>query len=180
MEFSFNQYHAYAKEGIYRALKEICREECDYPVVICIGTDLSIYDSFGPLVGTMLQNCNPKCYIYGTLEHPVTAKELKYLNTFLAKTNPNGKRLVIDAAVGERGEIGQIRVQDRGIYPGKGIQKNYERCGDYAILGIDTERSILQQSLSELTRLRLVYQMAQTVSEAVCLFLNNLASMRAV
>lgn len=180
MEFTFNQYHAYAKEGIFRALKELCKEEYELPVIVCIGSDLSICDSFGPLVGTMLESKGLPCYLYGTLRHPVTARELKYLDDFLSNTNPHGKRLVVDAAVGERNEIGLIRVQTGGLYPGKGVQKNYRKFGDLSILGIDAERSLLQHSLTELTRLRLVYQMAQTVSDALYLFLNNINLLKAM
>ena len=46
--------------------------------VVCIGTDRSTGDSFGPLVGFMLSRCRIYDFdVYGTIEEPVHAMNLK-------------------------------------------------------------------------------------------------------
>ena len=59
------------------------------PVIVCIGSDLAIGDSLGPITGSMLKYKTQGLgvFVYGTLATPVTAKEIKYLRTFLRATN---------------------------------------------------------------------------------------------
>ena len=77
------------------------------PVVVCIGSDLAIGDSLGPIVGSMLKykTQGVNAYIYGTLALPVTAKEIKYFQTFLKQSHPGEQVIAVDAAVGAEGDI---------------------------------------------------------------------------
>ena len=51
------------------------------PIIVCIGTDAVIGDSLGPLVGSMLKGLlKGKTYIFGTVESPITAKEVAVLD----------------------------------------------------------------------------------------------------
>ena len=107
MEYSFHIYNKLAADGISVAADRllsahflygkrkrtgagICstqiEEELDGdrkskekpPVVVCVGSDLAIGDSLGPIVGSMLKYKTQglQLYIYGTLAAPVTAKEI--------------------------------------------------------------------------------------------------------
>ena len=46
-------------------------------VVVCFGTPLVSGDALGPKVGTLLQNWNLPCFVYGTEDRPVTATNMK-------------------------------------------------------------------------------------------------------
>ena len=138
------------------------------PVALCIGSDLVIGDSLGPVCGTLLQErCRAGIFVYGTLRHPITAKEVKYLNDFLKETHPDSKVIAVDAAVGEAGDIGLIKLTDGGLLPGLGANKKLPRIGDVGILGIVAEKSLFNYSLLNLTRLKLVWQIAERIAEGI-------------
>ena len=94
MDYSFNLYNALATQGICLSLKKILPLQSQPPVILCIGSDLSVGDSLGPVAGTKLreklQGLN--CYVYGTLSKPITAHEVKYMNEFLRSTHRNSNR----------------------------------------------------------------------------------------
>ena len=82
MEYSFNLYNALAPQGICLTLRKMLTKFSKTPTVLCIGSDLSVGDSLGPVTGTMLkeQLSGLNCYVYGTLAKPITAHEVKYMN----------------------------------------------------------------------------------------------------
>jgi putative sporulation protein YyaC len=139
------------------------------PIVVCIGSDLAIGDSLGPLVGSMLRYKTQGlgAYIYGTLGSPVTAKEIKYARTFLKQTHPYSQVIAIDAAVGEEGDIGMIKLTDKPLSPGAGAGKKLGTLGDISIMAIVAEKSLVSTSLFNGTRLNLVYSMAEIIAEGV-------------
>ena len=95
------------------------------PVVVCIGSDLAIGDSLGPITGSMLKYKTEGLgvFLYGTLSAPITAKEIKYMREFLKETHRKSPIIAIDAAVGEKGDIGLIKIDDAPIKPGAGANK---------------------------------------------------------
>ena len=139
------------------------------PVVVCVGSDLAIGDSLGPIVGSMLKYKTQglELYIYGTLAAPVTAKEIPYMQTFLKETHKGSQILAVDAAVGEKGDIGLIRISDTPLMPGAGANKKLGALGDIAVMGIVAEKSVSNYGLLSSTRLNLVYTMAEIISEGV-------------
>ena len=139
------------------------------PIVVCIGSDLAIGDCLGPLVGSMLRYKTQGlgAYIYGTLGSPVTAKEIKYARTFLKQTHPYSQVIAIDAAVGEEGDIGMIKLTDKPLSPGAGAGKKLGTLGDISIMAIVAEKSLVSTSLFNGTRLNLVYSMAEIIAEGV-------------
>lgn len=139
------------------------------PVVVCVGSDLAIGDSLGPITGSMLKYKTQglQMYLYGTLAAPVTAKEIPYMRTFLKETHAGSQILAIDAAVGEKGDIGLIRITDTPLLPGAGANKKLGAIGDVSIMGIVAEKSLSNYGLLNTTRLNLVYTMSEIISEAV-------------
>ena len=133
------------------------------PVIVCVGTDLVTGDSFGPLVGTLIKNkLQGKSFIYGTLDSPITAKEVGVLYNNLKKLHPLSKVLVIDAAVGVEEDVGTVKIKGEGVKPGLGYNKDLPLIGDVSIIGIVSSAS---NSLS--VRLGLVYRLALDVSNGV-------------
>ncbi len=173
MEFSFHFYNTMAETGIFLALSRLIKPCAAPPVILCIGSDLAIGDSLGPITGTMLRRSGFGGYVYGTLKTPVTAKEIKNIDTFLRKTHPRSKIIAVDAAVGEESDIGLIKVVDAPLKPGSGANKRLGRVGDISILGIVAKKSAFSYSLLNLTRLSMVYNMAETVCGALQMFLSG-------
>lgn len=173
MDYSFNLYNALATQGICLSLKKILPLQSQPPVILCIGSDLSVGDSLGPVAGTKLreklQGLN--CYVYGTLSKPITAHEVKYMNEFLRSTHPENPVIAIDAAVGLAGDIGLIKFAKKGIKPGSGANKRLAKVGDVSIMGIVAEHSAFNYSLFSATRLNVVYKMAEIIAEGVASFI---------
>ena len=140
-----------------------------------MGSDLAIGDSLGPLVGSLLKHKTQGvgAFIYGTLASPITAKEIKYIRPFLKATHPFSQCVAVDAAVGDAGDIGLIKLLDKPLLPGAGAQKRLGTVGDISILGIVAEKSVANFGLLNTTRLNLVYSMAQIISDALANLLWN-------
>lgn len=172
MDYSFNLYNSMAPGGICLSLKKILPSFTSSPVFLCIGSDLSVGDSLGPVTGTKLKEklSNLNCYVYGTLAKPITAHEVKYMNEFLKATHPDSPIIAIDAAVGIAGDIGLIKIAKRGIKPGSGANKKLCKVGDVSIMGIVAERSVFNYSLFSATRLNVIYKMAEIISEGLSSF----------
>ena len=170
MEYSFHFYNGMAETGILTALNALAQNFKSAPVVLCIGSDLAIGDSLGPIVGTMLKRKGFCGSLYGTLKNPVTAKEVKYINDFLRKTHPNAPVIAIDAAVGDDSDIGLIKVAGGALKPGSGANKRLGKVGDVSILGIVAGKSTFSYSVLNLTRLNLVDAMAEAISDAILSF----------
>ena len=173
MDYSFNLYNSLAPGGICIALKKIAAPQSFAPVFLCIGSDLSVGDSLGPVTGTKLKNmlAGLNCYVYGTLAKPITAHEVKYMNDFLKKTHPGSPIIAIDAAVGQAGDIGLIKIAKRGLKPGSGANKKLGKVGDVSIMGIIAEQSMFNYSLFSATRLNIIYRMSDIIAEGITSFM---------
>ena len=180
MDYTFHLFNKLAADGITVATDKILAEKAgagtvltentpQLPVVVCIGSDLAIGDSLGPLVGSMLRfkTQGLGAFIYGSLSAPVTAKEVKYIGKFLKRTHAGRQVIAVDAAVGEESDIGLIRVSDQPLKPGAGASKDLGKFGDMTVMGIVAEKSVGNYALLHSTRLRLVYKMAEQISDAL-------------
>lgn len=156
----------YSKNCIAQSLKE-CNENKLLPIFVCVGSDLILGDSLGPLVGTLLKNKGINNYIYGTLATPITAKEVNYLNEYLNGVHKNTVFISVDAAVGNENDVGLIKICNKGLKPGLGVNKNLKTVGDISIIGVVAEKSINNRSLFYMTRLNLIYKMARIIAEGV-------------
>jgi putative sporulation protein YyaC len=169
MDYAFHFYNSMAETGLMMALERCLGESAAPPVVLCIGSDLAVGDSLGPITGTLLKRKGAEfCgFVYGTLKTPVTAKEVKYVNDFLRKTHPGSKIIAVDAAVGEDSDVGLIKVSGSSLRPGSGANKRLGKVGDVSVLGIVARKSAFSYSLLNLTRLNMVYSMAETIADAI-------------
>ena len=161
MQRAFHYQNGMAETGILLSLQKSIGNGRP-PVILCIGSDLAVGDSLGPVTGTMLTRLPSagRGYLYGTLRQPVTAREARYLTPFLRRTHPGAPIIVVDAAVGAESDIGLIKVSDGGTRPGAGTNKFLPKVGDVSF----------STALFQLTRLRVVYRMAEIVSRAVDAF----------
>lgn len=169
--YSFSVFQDYAKDGISNAIKE-CNEQNKTPIIVCVGSDLVLGDSLGPLTGTFLKQKNCNAYIYGTLNVTVSAREISFAKTELKKMHPDSFVIAIDAAVGKPEDVGAIRVINDGLRPGKGVNKELGLLGDLSIIGVVASKSQNNYNLFNLTRLNLVYKMASVISSSVSQYIS--------
>ncbi|MBO7187631.1 MAG: spore protease YyaC [Clostridia bacterium] len=156
----------YAKETIKTALLDY-NEDNNLPIIVCIGSDLVLGDSLGPLVGTFLKQKGVGAYIYGTLNAPITAKEIDNIKIYLKKVHPNSAVIAVDAAVGGESDVGIIKINPFGLKPGLGVDKDLSIIGDISIVGVVASRSIRNENLFNLTRLNFVYKMAGVIAGGI-------------
>ena len=190
MEYSFHIYNKLASDGVAMATDRLLLADEKRktagagisspiknaelfgdkpPVIVCIGSDLAIGDSLGPITGSMLKfkTQGLGIFLYGTLAAPVTAKEIKYMRTFLKETHAGSQIIAIDAAVGSEGDIGLIKINDTPLMPGAGANKQLGALGDLSIMGVVAEKSIANYGLLNTTRLNLVYTMSEIISDGI-------------
>lgn len=171
--YTFSTFNEHASSGIYQSLIEM-NKDYKTPIFICIGSDMVLGDSLGPLVGTFLKNKKINAYVYGTLPFPITAKEISYARTYLKQTHPNSICIAIDAAIGEANDVGLIRVLNKGLKPGLGVDKKLGSIGDISIVGIVASKSAQNYNLFNLTRLNLIYKMSEVIADGINKYINYL------
>lgn len=138
----------------------------NHTAIICIGTDKCIIDSLGPLIGTMLIKGGFNEDVYGTLKEPVHAINLNdYINKIRNKNYAN--IIAIDACLSNKKSKGIIEVRQGPITPGKGIGKFLPEIGDFSIIGIVDSSEKEFNDLVQDTRLSLIYDMAEVISEGI-------------
>lgn len=140
-------------------------------IFFCIGTDRCTGDSYGPLVGHMLEQKlnSPDIKVCGTLHNPVHANNLEEkLNAVDAKNN---LVIAIDAALGYEEEIKEIKIK-KCVRPGKGVGKNLPYVGDIGIIAIVNSNSEFLDSIN-LTRLSTVYDLALETTNAILEIVNK-------
>ncbi len=165
-QYVFNSSASNKSFQLKDAVKKILNNE--YPVVVCIGSDLALGDSLGPLTGTKIKSAiNGKCYVYGTLNSTVTAKESNVLCNNIKKLHPKSKILVIDAAVGKKEDVGLIKVQNYGIKPGLGVGKDLCEIGDVSIIAIIGEKEEMAKNLTNGVRLSFVNGISEKIASAI-------------
>ena len=137
------------------------------PVVLCIGTDAVSGDSLGPLTGSLLQNkLLGKTLVLGNMNYPVTAKEIPFVAEFLKDVFPSSPILAIDAALGQKEDIGALKILNAPVKPGLGVNKNLAPLGTQSLIAVVEEKSGNKNLLSSV-RLSLVYSLAEIISSAV-------------
>lgn len=148
------------------AIKEKTKEispDCQ-TVFLCIGTDRMTGDCLGPLVGSKLEKYYPQSnHIFGTLKQPVHALNLNYAMTKIRLRFSNPFIIVIDAALGLPGHIGNITLSSGSLHPGEGMKKNLPSVGDLSITGIVNSCYGNASMLLQNTRFYLVNELADYI-----------------
>ncbi|PID24200.1 spore protease YyaC [Sporosarcina sp. P7] len=105
-------------------------------IFLCIGSDRYIGDSLGPLVGSMLNESNITYLVYGTLEEPVHAFNLKETLKKINRRFKNPLIFSIDASLGTREQVGYVIFEEGPLIPGKALKTILPEVGDYNFKGI--------------------------------------------
>lgn len=137
-------------------------------VFLCIGSDRATGDSLGPLIGHKLtQNRRFRHSVYGTLEHPVHAKNLEYTLDKIKKAHHQAFVIAIDASLGKGEHIGCISLKSGALRPGAGVSKTLPAVGDISITGIVNTCGMFDHMLLQTTRLGLVMQLADCICSGI-------------
>jgi len=144
-------------------------------IFLCIGSDRATGDSLGPIVGYKLkQHHLSTAYIYGTLEHPVHAKNLDEVLREINDTFDQPFIVAIDASLGKASHIGYFTLGEGALKPGAGVGKNLPHVGNLYITGIVNLSGFLENSLLQTTRLYTVMSLADKISTGICYCLAKL------
>ena len=143
--------------------------ESDHPIVfVCIGTDRSTGDALGPLIGSLLEKRKlPHFHVYGTLKEPVHALNLEDTVNSIKEQHPQAFIIGIDACLGQFKNVGFIEVGDGPVRPGAGVNKKLPDVGDVHMIGIVNIGGFMELSMLQNTRLYLVTEMANVVTDAI-------------
>lgn len=134
-------------------------------VLMCVGTDRSTGDSLGPLVGHKLRHIKYKgIQLFGTLEDPVHAKNLKEVTEDIYKEYSNPFIISIDACLGKFERVGFISIGNGPIRPGAGVNKNLPEVGNMHVVGIVNVGGFMEYLILQNTRLNLIMRMADIIS----------------
>ncbi len=139
-------------------------------IFLCIGSDRATGDCLGPIIGYKLSKYKnySNYYVYGTLEEPVHAKNLRDTINTIYDTHDNAFIIAIDASLGRSDHIGFITIGEGPLKPGAGVDKNLPEVGDIFITGIVNFSGMLDNMLLQTTRLNVVMSMA----DQICLGIN--------
>lgn len=147
-------------------------------VFLCIGSDRATGDCLGPIIGYKLSKLSRQDVfrIYGTLEEPVHAKNLKDTVALIQRTYHNPYIIAIDASLGRSDHIGFITLGEGSLKPGAGVDKDLPEVGDVFITGIVNFSGVLDHMLLQTTRLNVVMSMADQICLAIRYSLAHLRS----
>lgn len=150
-------------------MKKLANEIKEYinanSIIVCIGTDKCIGDCLGPLAGTILKEDNFPLPVYGTLSEPIHALNIDERLNEIKKLHPNAHIIGIDACLGNEEDIGDIRVRNHAISPGKGVGKELPEVGETSIIGIVDTSEYSDLFFSRSIRLSFVMDMAKSISK---------------
>ena len=170
----YSKNEKYLKNAIGEKLSKALRGIV--PIIVCVGTDAVIGDSFAPIVGTILKQKRPDLFVYGSLDKTITAKDVKAVCSFLSGVHKADKILVIDAAVGEKDDVGKIKIESGAIRPGLGANKSLPALGDVSLIYVIGERSD-KRLFAERSVVRLsdIYDAAKAVAESVISYVDSIS-----
>ena len=134
-------------------------------VIVCIGTDKCIGDCLGPLVGSILTENFFPLPIYGTLSSPIHALNIDERLDEIYNNHPNASIIGVDACLGDEEDIGDIRIRDYAIHPGKGVGKKLPEVGVASVIGIVDSSDNSEFFFSRSIRLSFIMNMAKIISK---------------
>ena len=132
-------------------------------VFVCIGTDRSTGDAFGPLMGTVLQQLAFP-HVIGTLAKPCDAYKVEQAIQQL----PLHKLIIaIDACLGSEKTVGTFIIREGTLQPGAATGRRLPPVGHYSIAAIVNENGPKAYWKIQNTSLFTVLGMVATLRQAV-------------
>lgn len=149
-------------------------------VFVCIGTDRSTGDCLGPLIGTRLdERVSKRYHVYGTLDKPVHATNLKEVISAVQHEFPEAHTLAIDACLGRSDSVGYINVCNGPLHPGTGVNKSLPSVGHCHITGVVNVGGFMEYMVLQNTRLNIVMRMSEIIYRGIAMSLREPADQTA-
>jgi len=143
-------------------------QSSDRVVVLCIGTDRSIGDALGPLIGSHLDGSVPEgVTVLGTLDKPVHAGNLADSLDWVSRSFRRPFVLAIDACLGRSESVGLLSVGAGSLRPGAGVSKTLPAAGDLYLTGVVNVGGFMEYFVLQNTRLSVVMRMARVAAAGV-------------
>ena len=149
-------------------------------VVVCFGTPSISGDSLGPEVGTLLkEDSRFPAFVYGTLDRPVTGRNMEEWMTFVREAHEGAVVLAVDACLGDAAHLGRISVRNDGVCPAA-VGGRKKRFGDVGIIAVVGDKK--GDALTELMQANAVYvsELAGKVADLIKRAVQNLSLRPAV
>lgn len=141
--------------------EKIAIKKYDSITIACIGTDRVNGDSLGPLVGEFLGKEKwENVSVIGNLERPLHAKNIEER---ISQIPSNSLVIAIDACLGKLESIGCVKIEDKPLHPGAGVNKELSQVGNISITGIVNLSGGLAFMVLQNTRLFTVFELAKTI-----------------
>jgi len=148
----------------------ICESGSGEVIIVCVGTDRSTGDAFGPIIGSKLTSMGipDGVHVYGTLDEPVHAVNLSSTLDLIANRHKSKvTTIAIDACLGSFENVGQIILESGPLRPGAGVKKALPPFGDYTLTGVVNVSGFMEYFVLQNTRLGIVMRMTEIVLEAL-------------
>lgn len=164
MKFKYSNGCLKISECVNFIIDSYIKSNANEIIIVNIGTDKCTGDCFGPLLGSLLEE-NTNLDIYGTLEYPIHALNLKRELTFIKHIHPNAFIIATDACLGNG--VDEIHLRDLPIRPGAGVEKNLQEIGDlsFAYIVGNKEDSSFFASINY--RIGLAYKAAKQICNVI-------------
>lgn len=134
----------------------------DRIVMLCIGTDRSTGDAFGPLLGSRLQR-DGWPHVYGTLREPCDADRLPGV---LAGLPADKTVIAFDACLGSPANVGRYSVARGPLLPAEAVGKRLPAAGHYSAAAVVAARTAKPYHALMTAPLSLVMEMAESAADA--------------
>gem|GEM_PF-299145 len=129
---------------------------------LCIGTDRSSGDAYGPLVGTLLAEAGFPL-VAGTLDCPFDADRLAGPGVAI----PDGVTVVaVDACLGQPMSVGAYLTAEGPLRPAEAVRGAYGAFGHYSVAGVVNKTGPRPYAALQAASLGLVLRMARETAEA--------------
>lgn len=142
-------------------------------VFLCIGTDRSTGDAYGPFVGLELKKMKKlwkreDIHVYGCLHHPVHALNFHEVLAGIQAAHPEALLVAVDSCLCSIGNLETICVENKPLKPGA-FNAELPETGDWRILGNVNVSGYMEHMVLGSTRLSLVLRMAEKTAQAISL-----------
>ena len=169
--FRKHKLHEVASRPIIDKLSTIlneARSEQREAVYLCIGSDRYIGESLGPLTGSLIMEKAGIPRVYGPLEEPIHAFNLKPALKDIHKTYHNPLIICVDASLGTKEQVGDVLFVDAPLMPGKALERMLPETGEYHFQGIVNYLDPLptSQFLND-TRLHTVMKLSRLIAQVI-------------
>lgn len=159
-----------------RRLVAILQQNClaDQEIILlCIGTDRSTGDAFGPLTGTELKQYstfsqgNGKAEVFGHIDEPVHAVNLDETKKIISSNYRNPFIVAVDAGLGRKTSVGTVEIKQGPLKPGSGVKKDLGTVGHMHLTGYVNIAGYMEYFVLQSTRLSLVLTMSRLVAISI-------------